>query len=235
MTAARRTAVVTGASRGIGRAIARRLARAHDIIAIARSEDELRSLADEIAADGGRCRPLPLDVTDAAAVQRALADVQAGILVNNAGVGHIKPLLDLSVEEWQEMVGVNFNALFYITRAVLPGMIRGGGGDIVNIGSLAGRNTFVGGTGYAGTKHAVIGFTESLMLEVRQHNVRVSVVMPGSVATELRTGSPLLGRADDTSWMLTPDDIAESVAFIVEQRSNALVSRIEIRPSTPTR
>ncbi|HEU4565415.1 MAG TPA: SDR family NAD(P)-dependent oxidoreductase [Gemmatimonadaceae bacterium] len=235
MTAARRTAIVTGASRGIGRAIARRLARAHDIIAIARSEGELRALAEEIAADGGRCRPLPLDITDAAAVQRALADVEAGILVNNAGVGHIKPLLDLTVEEWREMASVNFDALFYVTRAVLPGMIRGGGGDIINIGSLAGRNSFPGGTGYAGTKHAVIAFTESLMLEVRDRNVRVAVVMPGSVATGLRTGAPLLGKTDDTSWMLTPEEIAESVAFMLEQPGNALVSRIEIRPSVAKR
>jgi 3-oxoacyl-[acyl-carrier protein] reductase len=229
----RRIAVVTGASRGIGRAIARRLARTHEVVAVARSEDELASLASEIEGEGGACRALPLDITDAGAVHGALGDLACDALVNNAGVGHIKPLLDLSVEEWRQMVDVNFNAMFYVTRALLPGMIRRGGGDVVNIGSLAGRNSFVGGTGYAGTKHAVMALTESLMLEVRQQNVRVSVVMPGSVATELRTTNTGLGNADRTDWMLTPEDIAESVAFIVERRDNVLVSRMEIRPNRP--
>jgi 3-oxoacyl-[acyl-carrier protein] reductase len=231
----RRTAVVTGASRGIGRAIARRLASAFDIVAIARNERELAALAREIEEGGGRCRPIPLDITDQAAVERTLAGLPCQALVNNAGVGHIKPLLQLSVDEWREMVDVNFNALFYVTRALLPEMIRRGGGDVVTIGSLAGRNSFVGGTAYAGTKHAVMAFTESLMLEVRDHDVRVSVVMPGSVATELRTGNPALGNADDPSWMLTPEDIAESVAFVLERRENVLVSRIEVRPNRPPR
>ena len=133
------------------------------------------------------------------------------------------------------MVDVNFNALFYVTRTLLPGMIRRGGGDVVNIGSLAGRNSFVGGTAYAGTKHAVMAFTESLMLEVRDRNVRVSVIMPGSVATELRTAAELLGPAGDGQWMLTPDDIAEAVAFVVAQPAHASISRVEVRPSRPPR
>jgi 3-oxoacyl-[acyl-carrier protein] reductase len=174
-----------------------------------------------------------LDISDPGIVDRALAQVEADILVNNAGVAYIKPLLDLSIEEWHQMAAVNFNALFYITRALLPAMIRRRRGHILTVGSLAGRNPLVGGTGYAGTKHAVIGFTESLMLEVRQYNVRVSTIMPGSVATGLRTGAPLLGDTSDAGWMVTPEQIAEAVVYIIQQPENTLVSRVEIRPAMP--
>ena len=223
----RKVAVVTGASRGIGRAIAKRLAASFDIVATARSERELQSLAREIESAGCRCTVMPLDVSDAAATQRALADVDAEVLVNNAGVAMLKPMLELSLDEWHRMVNVNFNALFYVTRALLPKMVARGSGHIVNIGSLAGRNTFAGGTCYAATKHAVIGFTESLMLEVRQSGVRVSVIMPGSVATEL------IPPGTDLSWMLTPEHVAESVAHVVDSPSRVLVSRVELRPATP--
>jgi short-subunit dehydrogenase len=226
---ARPTAVVTGASRGIGRAIAATLATTHDIVAVARDRARLESLAAEIGAAGGTCRVVPLDVGDAAAAEHALGGVEADVLVNNAGVGVLKPLLELSLDDWNRMVRVNFDALFYVTRVLLPAMIRRGGGTIVNIASLAGRNAFVGGSCYAATKHAVVGFSESLMLEVRDANVRVAVVMPGSVATDFFPP----GR--DTTWMLEPADVATVVADIVRGRPGALVSRVEMRPSRPPR
>ena len=170
---------------------------------------------------------MPLDLTDAAATERALGNVDAEVLVNNAGVATLKPLLELSPDDWQRMVRLNFDALFYVTRVLLPKMVARGSGHVVNIGSLAGRNTFVGGTCYAATKHAVIGFTESLMLEVRDSGVRVSVIMPGSVATDL------FPAGTDLSWMLTPEQVAESVAHVIEAPSRVLVSRLEIRPATP--
>ncbi len=221
-------AVVTGASRGIGRAIARRLAERHEIVAVARSEKELQTLAQEIAGEGGHCRPLVLDVTDERAVSKALAGVAADVLVNNAGVGYLVPLLQLTSEQWREMVDLNLNALFYVTRALLPGMVERTSGFIVNIGSLAGRNTFAGGTCYTATKHGVIGFTESLMLEVRESNVRVAVVMPGSVATDFGDGG-------DPSWMLHADDVAEAVWYLVTQPARALISRVEMRPAIAKR
>jgi NADP-dependent 3-hydroxy acid dehydrogenase YdfG len=230
---ARQLAVVTGASRGIGRAIALKLASQYEIVAVARSGDQLGRLADEIQRGGGACRPVALDLTDHVAVTEALRDLDPEVLVNNAGVGVIKPLLELTPDEWHRMVATNFDALFYVTRAVLPGMIRRGGGHVVTIGSLAGRNTFAGGTCYAGTKHAVMAFTESLMQEVRQQNVRVSVVMPGSVSTTMRASMTSFKEGTDGSWMLTADDVAAAVEYLVRQPANAHVSRIEMRPSRP--
>jgi 3-oxoacyl-[acyl-carrier protein] reductase len=221
------TALVTGASRGIGRAIALRLAPTHRVIAAARNRGELESLAQDITAKGGSCDVIELDVTNADAVARALHGVRADVLVNNAGIGFLKPLLELTADEWHTMVDVNFNALFHVTRAVLPGMIERGYGHIVMVGSIAGRSAFVGGSCYAATKHAVMGFSESLMLEVRDRGVKVSVVNPGSVATSFSR------RERDTSWMLTADDVAEAVAHAIDTPPRVLIHRIEVRAAAP--
>jgi 3-oxoacyl-[acyl-carrier protein] reductase len=221
------TAVVTGASRGIGRAIALRLGATHHVVALARSKSELDALAQEIRSHGGSCDTIALDVTDPAAVARSLADVRADVLINNAGVGYMKPFLELTSEEWHAMVDVNFNALFHVTRAVLPGMVERGRGHIVMIGSIAGRSAFVGGSCYTATKHAVMGFSESLMLEVRDKGVKVSVVNPGSVATSFSK------REGDTSWMLTADDVADAVMHAIDTPPKVLVHRIEVRAAVP--
>ena len=223
----RKTAVVTGASRGIGRAIALRLGTTHHIVAIARTQRELETLASDVRSGGGSCDTIELDVADAKAVARALEGVRAEVLVNNAGVGYMKPLLELTSEEWHAMVDVNFNALFHVTRAVLPGMVERGRGHIVMVGSIAGRSAFVGGSCYAATKHAVMGFSESLMLEVRDNGVKVSVVNPGSVATSFSR------RERDTSWMLTADDVAEAVMHALDTPPRVLVHRIEVRAAAP--
>src|SRR5512133_1375712 len=219
----RETALITGASRGIGRATALRLAMEYDVVAVARSEEELDELAAEIGEMGGRCRTITLDVADPRAVAEALADVDADVLVNNAGVMAQKPFLELTPEEWHRMVDVNFNALYHVTRAVLPGMVERGRGHVVMVGSIAGRSAFVGGSCYAATKHAVMGFSESLMLEVRDKGVKVSVVNPGSVATSFSR------RERDTSWMLTADDVAEAVVHAIDTPPRVLVHRIEVR------
>ncbi len=226
----RPTALVTGASRGIGRAIALRLAATHDVTAVARSPDDLARLADEVGAAGGRCDVVPLDVADPAAVAAALAGREVDVLVNNAGVGVLKPLLELTPAEWHRMVDVNLNALYHVTRAVLPGMVARGRGHVVIVGSIAGRSAFVGGAGYAATKHAVMGFAESLMLEVRDAGVKVSVVSPGSVATEFSgRGGPKAG------GQLDPDDVAAAVAYAVATPPEVLVHRVEVRILSPKR
>ncbi|GAC1516301.1 MAG: SDR family oxidoreductase [Gemmatimonadaceae bacterium] len=223
-----RTALGSGASRGIGRAIAARLARdGYEVIAAARSAKELRALASEITNGGGRCQAVVMDVADPRSIAAALAGVQADVLVNNAGVATMKPFLELTPEEWQTMMDVNVNALYHVTRQLLPSMVKRGAGHIVTIGSIAGRNTFVGGSCYAATKHAVLGWSESLMLEVRDKGVRVSVIMPGSVATDL------FPAGTDTTRMMQPEDVADAVAHVLAAAPRVNVNRVELRPSRP--
>ncbi len=224
----RPVAVVTGASRGIGRAVALRLSRSHQVVAIARDQARLQSLCEEIVGSGGECRALPLDLADPVVIEPGLRDVEAEVLVNNAGVITKRPLLQMTPDEWQEMMDVNVSALFHVTRQLLPGMVARRQGHIVNIASIAGRSAFPGGTGYVATKHAVLGFSESLMLEVREFGVKVSVVMPGSVATDM-----IVGDSTDQSWMLRPEDVAEVVARILDTPQHALTYQVEVRASNP--
>ncbi|MCC6773048.1 MAG: SDR family oxidoreductase [Gemmatimonadaceae bacterium] len=221
------TAVITGASKGIGRAIALRLAPAYDIVALARTEEALRSLGAEIAGKGGRCTAIDVDLRDPSAIATALDGVHADVLVNNAGVMHRKAFIDLAPDDWAEMMDVNVHAIYHVTRALLPGMISKGAGHIVNISSIAGRNTFLGGSGYCATKHAVQALSECLMLEVREYGVKVSVVMPGSVATELTPGG------SKVEWALRADDVAESVAHVLSMPPHALTFMVEVRASLP--
>jgi 3-oxoacyl-[acyl-carrier protein] reductase len=218
-------AVITGASRGIGRATSLRLADRYDIVALARNRAELDSLAREIATKGGACHVCAADITDPDAVNAALDGVDAQVLVNNAGIGITKPFLELTRDEWHRMVDVNFNAIFDVTRAVLPAMVARKSGHVVVVGSITGRTAYPGGACYSATKHAVMGLTESLMLELREHGVKVSIVNPGSVATHFSERS-------DASWMLAPDDVAEAIARIVDTPPDVLVHRMEIRTLT---
>jgi NADP-dependent 3-hydroxy acid dehydrogenase YdfG len=221
--------LVTGASRGIGRAIALRLAQdGHEIVAVARHRDELDALVQEIEAAGGPARALVLDVSDGAAVASALSGVKVDVLVNNAGIGRLKPFMETTAAEWHAMIDVNVNALYHVTRAVLPGMIAQRSGHVCTIGSISGRSAFAGGTCYAATKAFVTSWAESLLLEVREHRVKVSVVMPGSVATSFNGREP----TDDDAWKLMPEDVAETVAHVVGTPPNVLIHRAEVRTLT---
>lgn len=220
------TALVTGASRGIGRSICLRLARdGYAIIAVARNGLELASLCEEIAAQGGECRAFVLDITDAHAVAATLGELPVDVLVNNAGVATSKPFVDLTASEWAQMLDVNVNALFHVTRAVLPGMLARGAGHVCTVGSISGRSAFVGGTCYAATKAFVTSWAESLLLEVRERGVKVSVVMPGGVATDF--GGKPATPAD--VWKLSAHDVAEAVGFVVSTPPSVLVHRLEVR------
>ena len=219
-------ALVTGASRGIGRAVCQRLARdGYDVVAVARSATGLESLRAEIVGAGGQCRAMPLDLTDAGRTADALTGLHVDVLVNNAGLGVIKPLIDLTPDEWEQMVSLNVNALFHVTRAVLPGMLARGRGHVCTIGSISGRSAFVGGACYAGTKAFVTAWAESLMLEVRDRGVKVTVVNPGGVATEFGGKAPTAADA----WKLAANDIADAVAYVVGTPPGVLVHRVEVR------
>jgi 3-hydroxy acid dehydrogenase/malonic semialdehyde reductase len=218
-------AVITGASKGIGRAISLRLAPQFDIVALARSDDELESLAQEIERQGGSCRPRVVDVTDPKAVSAALSGIDAQVLVNNAGVGVLKPFMELTRDEWTRTVEVNFNSMFDVTRALLPSMIKRKSGHVVIIGSISGRSAFTGGTCYAATKAAVNTFAECLMLEVRDAGVKVSVVNPGSVATSFSASG-------DSKWKLSAKNVADAVYHVIDTPPNVLVHRVEVRTLT---
>jgi 3-oxoacyl-[acyl-carrier protein] reductase len=152
------------------------------------------------------------------------------VVVNNAGVGYFAPLEDLTVGQFDEIMAVNVRGMFLVTRAFLPGM-RKTGGAIVNIASLAGKNGFVGGTAYTASKHAVLGFSKSLMLEVRKDNVRVIAVCPGSVATPFfaKAGQDLPNR----DRVLTPEDVAAAVIDALKLADRAMISELDIRPTNP--
>lgn len=226
MTPRASTVLVTGASRGIGRAIALRFARERwEVVAVARKQMELDAVRVEIEAAGGRARTIALDVADAAAVARQLEGIQVDVLVNNAGVGVLKPFVELSAVEWQRMMDVNVNALFHVTRAVLPGMFARRSGHVCTIGSIGGRSVFTGGSCYGATKAFVNSWAENLMIEVRDHGVKVSVVMPGAVATEFNGNE--VGAKD--AWKLMPGDVADAVAQVVLTPAHVLIHRLEVR------
>ena len=227
------SALVTGAGRGIGRAIARRLAGAGvGVTAVARTAPDLDRLVREISAEGGRAFAFPGDVRDpdvcAAAVTRAV-DAHGGlqILVNNAGIGVHGPVAETSDEDWARVLDTNLTAVFRLTRAALPHLVRGGG-HVFMISSLAGQNPIAGMAAYCASKAALDHFSRCLMLEVRQHGVKVTTLAPGSVATGF--GGE---REDAAAWKLLPTDVAETVLDLLRARDDAHLSRVEMRPLRP--
>ena len=219
-------ALVTGASRGIGRAIARRLAAdGYAVVLVARDRADLETVRGEIEEAGGAARTLPLDLADAGAIATALAGLDVDVLVNNAGIGVMAALVDMAPADWTRMIDVNVNALFHVTRALLPGMLARGHGHVCTIGSIAGRSAFAGGTGYTGSKAFVTAWAESLLLETRERGVKVSIVMPGGVATEFGGSAPTAADA----WKLAAEDVADAVSYVVGTPPAVLVHRLEVR------
>ena len=231
------TALVTGATAGIGRATALALARAGYRVGLcARSAEKVGRLVDELRGEGFKAAGAPADVADPEQVAAALELVTAElggveVLINNAGVLIARPLQELTLEDWDTTMRTNLRGLFVVTRAVLPGMRHLGRGTIVNVASLAGRNGFAGGTAYAASKHGVLGFSRSLMLEVRKENIRVVAVCPGSVDTAMQQDQPMLKA--DPRRILRPEDVAESILHVLRLPERAMVSELDIRPTNP--
>ena len=228
------SALVTGAGRGIGRAVALALGRKGvSVTAVSRTAADLDSLLGEIEASGGRGLAFGGDVRDASVTEGAVAaavDRFGGlqILVNNAGVGAFANVEDTSDEDWDRIIGTNLTAVFRLTRAALPHLSRRGG-HVFMISSLAGVNPIAGMAAYCASKAALDHFSASLMLEVRHRGVKVTTIAPGSVDTSFAGVPP----AADTSWMLTAEDIAATVIDLLEARDAAHLSRLEMRPARP--
>ena len=240
-------ALVTGGTRGIGRAVAASLLEAGAQVVLTGTR---REAAEEVAAalnrgssTGAHAHGAACDVTGDASVADLVHLVRErcgrlDILVNNAGVGIYRPTPELSLDDFRQVVDTNLTGVFRVTKACLPLLLQAGeaphndapsGATIVNIGSLAGRHPFKGGVAYNASKFGLVGLSEAMMLDLRGEGIRVATVMPGSVATEFAGRSP----DDGEEWKLSPEDVAEAVLAVVLQRSQALASRIELRPSRP--
>jgi NAD(P)-dependent dehydrogenase (short-subunit alcohol dehydrogenase family) len=230
-------AIVTGGTRGIGRAIADRLLREGASVALCGRNRESAERAAAELKPLGRVFGQAADVKSVEDVRRffSAVDTQFGgldILVNNAGAGFFRKVGDMTDEEWLGNIDLNLNGAFYCAREALARFGKRGGGFIVNISSLAGKNAFSGGAGYNASKFGLNGFSEALMLDHRYDNVRVTSVMPGSVDTEF-AGSGVTNRTGDNSWMIAPEDVAEVVALTLRMPERTMISRIEMRPSRP--
>ena len=225
--------IVTGAGRGIGAAIARRLAAMKALTLLCgRTRVPLEATAAAISRAGGRAEVAECDVTDLRSVEAVAARVEekfgrCDILINNAGVGGFGgPLHQMPPESWERVLNTNLRGVYYCIRAFAPMMIRARSGHIVNISSLAGKNALPNGAAYAASKWGLNGLSYSVAEELRGYNVRVSVVCPGSVDTEL---SPHAGK--DPGKMLRPEDVAHVVAMLVTQAPQSFASEVLLRPT----
>ena len=224
--------LVTGASRGIGRAIALSYAReGARLIISGRNHADLEALAKEIKGLDTACKTIPADLRKPQEVELLAQNGQAAfgrvdILVNNAGIGAWAPVSQLTLEQYDDMFNVNVRAVFLLTRAILPGMITRGTGHIINIASTSSRWTYPEGTVYCASKFAVLGFNEALAKEVRETGVSVTAICPGQVNTYLGDSGP----QDWTTGMLEPEDVANLVIQVSTLPSHAIVTELVVWP-----
>ena len=230
-----KTAIVTGATRGIGRAIAEALlAHGARVTVTARNGEVVeRTVAALARGDATRMLGIRSDVgrhEDCRALIARTVDHFGGldILINNAGVGGFKPVAEMTPEHWRTIIDTNLSSLFYCSHEAIPHLRRSGGGWIINMGSLAGKNAFAGGSAYNASKFGLIGFSEALMQEVRFDGIRVSYIMPGSVATGFGGREP-----DQSDWRIQPQDVAQIVMDLLSMPDRTLPSRVEVRPTRP--
>ena len=237
MNLAGKKAIVTGAGRGIGRATAIALARAGVAVSVsARTQDDLFLLKQEIEGFGGTVflytgdMSLEQDIKNF--VKATISEFSAlDFLVNNAGIGRFGNVSEMSTVDWDLMFDLNVRGTFLMTRECLPHLRKSGSGAVVNVVSIAGKNTFAGGSGYAATKHAVLAFSRCLMLEERKNSIRVMAICPGSVNTDFNFPSDV--DTGKRKRILTSENIADSILFTLQIPQNALISELDIRPSNP--
>lgn len=226
-------ALVTGGGRGIGAAIARKLAGlGATVVLCGRTRPPLEAVHAAIAGSGGASEIAVCDLTDLQSVQKLAAEVKSkysrlDVLINNAGVGSFRsPLHEMAPEAWDLVLNTNLRGVYYCMRNFAPMMIQGGGGHIINISSLAGKNPLPNGAAYAASKWGLNGLSYSVAEELRAYNIRVSVICPGSVQTDL---SPHEGK--DPQKMLQPEDVAHAVEMLLTQAPQSFISEVLLRPT----
>jgi 3-oxoacyl-[acyl-carrier protein] reductase len=227
-----KVAVVTGASRGIGLAVARGLGGLGAKLSLcARSADKLQNVANELKSAGVEVVIVAADVTSPDDIRSLVEETKQAfgaidILVNNAGIGYFGPFYEANESNWDSVLDTNLKSVFLLSKAVAKGMVERRGGHIINIASLAGKNAFAGGAIYCASKWGLLGMTECMAEDLRTYGIRVSAICPGTVATDF---SPHAGK--DTSKMLQPEDIAHVVGSIVTQAPQSFISEVLLRPT----
>jgi NADP-dependent 3-hydroxy acid dehydrogenase YdfG len=242
-----RVALVTGASSGIGDATARALAAAGaDVVVTARRADRLDALVRDLEKQGVKAHAIEADLLKDSDNKRIVTETEEtfgrlDILVNNAGVMLLSPVADANPDDWRRMLELNVLAMMISSQAALPGMRKRGSGDIINISSTAGRVASPSGAGYSATKFAVVALSESLRKEVQKDKVRVCVIEPGLVATELREHIPdpatkkALNQWAESLRQLQPEDVANAVVYVASQPPHVNVNEILMRPTDQER
>lgn len=231
-------AIVTGGTKGIGKAIASSLLeQGGKVVICARKKADVERCVGELTTRAqGRIAGTACDVGNLEQVKNLVAFTteQFGgidILINNAAIGLFASVSDITPEQWREVIDTNLTGVFYCCHAAIPHLKQRGGGYIINISSLAGKNPFKGGSAYNASKFGLNGFSEAIMQDLRYDNIRVSYVMPGSVNT--RFGQHEVSR--DTSWKLAPEDVAQVVMGLLQHDPRCLPSAVEMRPSKPVK
>ncbi|GLU55666.1 SDR family oxidoreductase [Dyadobacter frigoris] len=235
MAESTKTALITGGSKGIGYGVAEVLIKEGIQVAItSRSQKS----ADEAAAKLNKIRDgfaigIESDVRSLESQQNAVKVIlekwgQLDYVIANAGVGHFAPIYDLTVEQWQETIDINLTGVFFSAKASLAAL-KETKGYFINISSLAGTNFFPDGTAYNASKFGLVGFSQAMMMDVRKDGIKVSTIMPGSVATEFADHTP----SEKDAWKIQPEDIGQIVSDLIKMPARTLPSKIEVRPSVP--
>ncbi|MET0643613.1 MAG: SDR family NAD(P)-dependent oxidoreductase [Candidatus Binatia bacterium] len=234
----KKVAIVTGAGRGIGKAVSVALARAGcRVVLAARTREQIETVQLEIISQGGHALALPADLTVDEDIQRLVEATQtkwgaADILINNAGWGKRAPVVSANLTDWDQTFRLNLRAPMVLAKALLPNMIAKGEGAVINIGSVSGKTGEANGAAYSASKFGLIGFTQSLYEEVREHGIKVAVILPGFVDTPLIPPNRQL----DRSKMIQADDIAQTVLFVLTSPATSCPVEITVRPQrTPYR
>ena len=230
-----KTALITGGSKGIGLGVAEAMVRYGMHVAVtSRTQEAADQAAESLNEIGpGTAIGIASDVRELDSQEQAVTKVieawgQLDVVIANAGVGHFAPIEDMTVEQWNDVIDINLTGVFYTTKASVP-ELKKSKGYLITIASLAGTNFFAAGAAYNASKFGLVGFTQAVMLDLRQSDIKVTTIMPGSVATYFNNHTP----NDADAWKIQPEDIGQMVMDLLKMNPRTLPSKVEVRPTKP--